>query len=344
MSLVEVSLFKAKPQIEATLAAGLVPMMVSSPGIGKSSLARKIADESNLVYIDLRIAALDPVYLEGLMVPTEGKIRHVPMEIFPLEDTPIPEGYKGWLINFDELTSAPKAVQAACYKVLLDRQIGTCRLHPQVKMIAAGNKATDDAVVYPMSTALRSRVVTYNIISDAEAWLQLANAKGFHPTLVAWITVHNAMLNNFMTSKSSVDTFACERTQEMLSKQLYALDKQGIPYANAAPLIAGTVGVAAFNSFFTFTEFAYEAVNIQQLRENPHVAVPANISAQWITMSNLSLIKDIEDYDLVFDYIDKFSSEFKIVFARMLAVRDPVNASTHPRINEWTMMASKTLC
>jgi hypothetical protein len=43
--------------------AGLVPYMVSSPGIGKSDIAKEIAKKGNLFLIDMRLAGCDPTDL-----------------------------------------------------------------------------------------------------------------------------------------------------------------------------------------------------------------------------------------------------------------------------------------
>ena len=93
--------------------AGLVPLVKSSPGMGKSAIIHEIAKERNLKVIDIRLAQLDPVELNGFPNFVNGKATYAPMDIFPTTDTPIPEGYDGWLLFFDELTSANRSVQAA---------------------------------------------------------------------------------------------------------------------------------------------------------------------------------------------------------------------------------------
>lgn len=45
------------------MTAGHVPYLRSSPGIGKSSIAKQIAKEHNLFFIDLRLAGCDPTDL-----------------------------------------------------------------------------------------------------------------------------------------------------------------------------------------------------------------------------------------------------------------------------------------
>lgn len=42
-----------------------------------------------------------------------GRADYAPFAHFPIEGDPLPEGYSGWLLFLDELTSALPAIQAA---------------------------------------------------------------------------------------------------------------------------------------------------------------------------------------------------------------------------------------
>lgn len=104
---------QAKSMITTCLRAKLVPLLLGSPGIGKSGIIRQIAEEFQLKVIDLRLSQCDPTDLLGFPDTSTGRGRYLPMETFPIEGDPIPEGYQGWLLFLDEFTSAPRAVQAA---------------------------------------------------------------------------------------------------------------------------------------------------------------------------------------------------------------------------------------
>ena len=55
----------AKELIIDAFKAGLVPMLTSNPGIGKSDIIRSIADEFKLKVIDLRLSQCDQVDLNN---------------------------------------------------------------------------------------------------------------------------------------------------------------------------------------------------------------------------------------------------------------------------------------
>lgn len=66
--------------------------------MGKSSLAKSIAERNGLKVIDLRLTELDSSDLNGLPYFKDGKSTFLPFDTFPLADTPIPDGYNGWLL------------------------------------------------------------------------------------------------------------------------------------------------------------------------------------------------------------------------------------------------------
>ena len=93
--------------------AKLVPMLIGSPGCGKSQIVHAIAKMYNLFVIDLRLSQCDPTDLLGFPHIFGAKAGYLPMNTFPIEGDKIPEGYSGWLLFFDEFNSAPPSVQAA---------------------------------------------------------------------------------------------------------------------------------------------------------------------------------------------------------------------------------------
>ena len=153
----QVKISQAIPMLASFIRAKLVPMLVGSPGCGKSQIIYKIAQDYNLKVIDLRLAQCDPTDLAGFPTVNGKKADYLPMAHFPIEGDEIPKGYSGWLLFLDEMTSAPPAIQAAAYKLILDRMVGSHHLHKNVAIVGAGNLETDNAIVQPMSTALQSR-------------------------------------------------------------------------------------------------------------------------------------------------------------------------------------------
>ena len=317
----QVSLKQATEFAYQTLKANLVPFLSSSPGIGKSAAVHQLAKRFNLKVIDIRLAQEDPTALGGFPSIVNGRSTYAPPERFPLEGDKIPDGYKGWLIFFDEINSAPRSVISAAYKIVLDRMIGEKHLHPNVRMIAAGNLATDNAIVNEMGTAMRSRVVHIHVTTHADNWLDFAAKAGFDSRVVSYLHYQANKINSFKQFGSSSDeTFACERTWEFVSKILkanYPDETTPVP-ADVAPLLAGTVGSTAYE-FVTYTEAFKDLPTIQQVLANPcGCALPVAPAVRYLMTGMLVGNTTMDNADKIATYVDRLPKEFAMVFIKLL--------------------------
>ena len=317
----QVSLKQATEFAFQTLKANLVPFLSSSPGIGKSAAVHQLAKRFNLKVIDIRLAQEDPTALGGFPSIVNGRSTYAPPERFPLEGDKVPDGYKGWLIFFDEINSAPRSVVSAAYKIVLDRMIGEKHLHPNVRMIAAGNLATDNAIVNEMGTAMRSRVVHIHVTTHSDNWLDFAAKAGFDSRVVSYLHYQANKINSFKQFGSSSDeTFACERTWEFVSKILkanYPDETKPVP-ADVAPLLAGTVGSTAYE-FVTYTEAFKDLPTIQQVLANPcGCALPVAPAVRYLMTGMLVGNTTMDNADKIATYVDRLPKEFAMVFIKLL--------------------------
>ena len=120
----KMNLDEVKKSVKLCMELQLTAFIQGSPGLGKSALVRDIAEEKNLKLIDIRLSQCDLTDLNGLPKTDGKKATFLPFDTFPLEDDPLPEGKDGWLIFLDELNAAPRSLQCAAYKIILDRMVG----------------------------------------------------------------------------------------------------------------------------------------------------------------------------------------------------------------------------
>ena len=109
----KIDIFQAEHLISIALQAQLVPMVHGSPAVGKSAVVKQVAKKFGLKVIDLRLSQCDPTDLMGFPSIKNDRAGYKPMDTFPIEGDPLPEGYQGWLLFLDECNSATRAVQAA---------------------------------------------------------------------------------------------------------------------------------------------------------------------------------------------------------------------------------------
>lgn len=318
---------------------GLTPLVTSSPGMGKSSIVQQIAKDYRLKLLDLRLSQCTPEDLQGFPMRNGNKATFTPFDTFPIEEDEIPEGYQGWLLFLDELTSASKPVQAAAYKLILDRQVGSYALHENVAIVAAGNKISDKAVVNQMSTALQSRLVHYEMTISSQEWLEYAYKQDLDHRIISFISYMPSKLMDFRPDHQDV-TFPCPRTWEFLSK---LIEGESICEKRGAR-IAGTIGEGAAVEFITFAREFDRIPKIDQIIKEPKtLAIPDEASTKYATMSMLIEHANKKNLAQIIPYIERFDIEIQIVFARGMAVKYPTLASDHDEFGKYVREMARFL-
>lgn len=307
---------QAKACVETCMKARLVPFLVSSPGMGKSSIVKEIADEYSLKLIDCRLSSMEPTDLQGLPWIQNGKAQFNPYSFFPLENSPIPEGYSGWLLFLDEFNSASRATQAAAYRVVLDREIGQHRLHSHCFVVAAGNKTSDNAITNPLSTAMLSRIIHLNMDVNFEDWRDnFAIPQHIDERVIAYLSMYPDKLMVFDPDKED-QTFACPRTWHFVSDLIKASGNQ--VDNSMIPLLGGAITVEHATTFVQFCNVYKELISIDQIVKDPSIEPPIATAVLWATIIHLINRTDTTNFDKVIKFIEKVPSTFQIVYVRSI--------------------------
>jgi len=320
---------QAKKHIARIMRAGLVAFMKGSPGIGKSAIVRELAEEFNLKMIDHRLSTSAPEDLSGLPhFNSKGEAVFAPFsDLFPLKDTPLPEGKDGWLLFLDEFTSAHKDVQAAAYKLVLDKMVGQHPLNERVVIVCAGNKETDRAIVNKIGTAMQSRIITLELQISFDDWLtKVALPQHYDNRIIAFLSMYNDKLFDFNPEHEG-NTFCCPRTWEFMNKLVDGEDVN----EDDAPLFGGTITNAVGVEFIAFSKLYKELVTINEILKDPeHAKIPTDNALKWATITHLFEKTTKDNFDDVVTYILRYSSTFQVLFFRGLLVRKPELKSEKP--------------
>lgn len=318
--------------IKAYVPAQIVPMITGSPGIGKSAVVHQVAKEYNLKVIDLRLAQCDPTDIGGFPTFNNGRATYAPMDTFPIEEDEIPEGYSGWLLFLDEMNSSSRAVQAASYKLVLDRMVGQHKLHSKVAIVCAGNLETDNAIVEELSTALQSRMAHVELSLNHETWCDWAMSNGFDHRITDFIKFKPNALYTFKPDHTD-NTYACPRTWEFLNRLMVNVDIQSPIFK---PLAAGVISEGVAFEFITFTKIYQSLPTIESILASPTTtSVPSEPSVLYAITGALSNHVKEETLDVLVKYIERLPSEFQV-----LTVKEIVHRNTEminkPSIQKWT--------
>ena len=335
--MVECTLAEAEILSMDIMRAGLVPYLVSSPGLGKSALAKQLAIQNQLKLVDIRLSQCDPADLQGfpMILPETAsgvvKAGYVPMDIFPVEGDPLPPNMAGWLILADELGSTGLAVQAAAYKVILDKMIGMHNMHENVLMMAAGNKRSDNAIVNKMGTAMQSRIITLIIRVCHEAFHRWADHNSLDHRVKAFLKFKPKLLHDFDPSHSDV-TFPCPRTWEFVSKIITPMKDPGY---EKLPILAGTVGQGAGREFLTYLKVYTKIPTVPQILGDPErIAFGDETSMHCALASMVAQAMDASNAATLAKFINRLEVDFQAVAYKAAIARD-YKIRKVPCIREW---------
>lgn len=314
--------------IHIALHANLVPFIKSSPGVGKSSIVAKVAEECNCKLIDHRLSTSMPEDLTGLPhFNSKGEAVFAPFsELFPLDDCELPPGKDGWIVFLDEINHASREVRAAAYKLILDRMVGQRKLHPNVRIVAAGNLTTDKAFATTESTAMQSRLVTLNMAVDFEVWLyDVAIPQKYDKRIIAFLSQFPSLLMDFNPSHKE-ETFCAPRTWEFVNRVVQVADvNNGI-----LPMLAGTITSGVAVQFIQFCQVYHSLVTVQQILASPEsLPVPGDLNTRWAVISIMMEAVTANNLDALSIYADRFDMSMRILFYRYL-MKTNGNLRRHP--------------
>lgn len=240
-------------------------LLRGAPGIGKSSIVRQVAEKLGIGCTTVLLSQLDRVDLCGLPSIEDGVTKwNVPL-FWPKDPNS-----KG-ILFFDEITSAPPDVQVAAYSIILDRCIPNSdyKIPDGWQIIAAGNCATDRAVVKSMSSALANRFTHFDLEASLADWNIWAVQNSLHPSVTGYINYKPDNLFK-MTGQNLERGWPSPRSWEGVSK---ALANFGANEKLLQKVVYGLVGPGAGVEFMAFHKISSQFDDVLNMLTNDKVPV-----------------------------------------------------------------------
>jgi len=336
----DVNAVTLKECLTRDLKAGLVPMVASSPGLGKSDVIRSIAKEFNLKVIDLRVSQCEPVDMQGFPSVVNNRMTFMVPEYFPIEGDEVPAGYDGWLLFLDEFNSGNKQTEAASYRLILDREVYKYKLHKRCLIVAAGNLTTDRAIVNTASTATTSRLTHYRMVVDHKVWIDWANANDVDHRIISFIKFKPDVLHKFNPTTSEL-TFPTPRTWYMASKVLKGTDKIDLVTKTR---LAGTVGEGAAVEFSTYASIYQTLPTIEQILSDPKSGwrVPKEPSEQYAITTMLAHNINKDNIADIITAIERLPLDFQVITFKDIYKKYP-ELKNHELIRKWLVAHSSSI-
>lgn len=170
------------------------------PGVGKSTVAKRIARNLGAKMFDIRANNLSPDVAAGVtMMDMDTKTTvWMPPYWLPAED-----GSDGPVVLFfDELASADDRVRKPLFSVFLDRELNGRKIPDNCFVIGAGNESETGTMVFELDNATRTRFVNFRIIADFTSWVEeFAPEAKVTPTTIAYL---KANIHNFCNTEKAL--------------------------------------------------------------------------------------------------------------------------------------------
>jgi hypothetical protein len=208
------------------------------PGVGKSDIIKQLGEEMSAHVIDVRLSLWDPTDIKGIPYFDSNSNTMVWAPPAELPNEELASKHPHVILFLDEMNSAPPAVQAAAYQLILNRRIGQYRLPNNTIIVAAGNRETDRGVTFRMPAPLSNRFIHLEIRVNWDDWFDWAVTNKLHTDVIGFLTLNKKDLHDF-DPKSSGKAFATPRSWTFVSELLTDNDTDDTTLTD---LTSGTVG------------------------------------------------------------------------------------------------------
>ena len=301
-----------------------------APGIGKSSIVKKIANDKDLEFIDLRLSLLDPTDLKGIPffnAETKEGVWAKPSFL------PSLEGSKG-ILFLDEINTAPPAVQASAYQLILDRRVGEYELPEGWSIVAAGNRETDRGVVYKMPPPLANRFVHFEMEVDFIDWKNWAYAVKIESSIIAYLAYDKSMLFTF-DPRSNEKSFATPRSWEYVD----SIIKSGIESELILDSISGAVGRESAIGYLSFKKVMKDLPDLNNILDGSLTTLEEEDSKVMMALA-IGLVNALlensndESIDNVLKFSLQLPGEFSIMLVKDMQQND-IDVESSSQWGEW---------
>ena len=227
------------------------------PGIGKSDIVKQLGEDLGAHVIDVRLSLWEPTDIKGIPYFDSNHNKMVWAPPSELPDADMAAQHKYIILFLDEMNSAPPAVQAAAYQLILNRRVGQYYLPDNVFIVAAGNREADKGVTYRMPAPLANRFIHLEMTVSWDDYSFWATENRIHKDVVGYLTFSKKDLYDF-DPKSTSRAFATPRSWTFVSE---LLEDDDCDENTLTDLISGAVGEGLALKFMAHRKHASKMPN-----------------------------------------------------------------------------------
>lgn len=317
---------KLSKALKVNALAGLDSMIWGPPGVGKSDIARQVADDLGAQFFEIRANLYDPVDVRGgLKVEKQDDGSYRTKYGVP-EDYPDPDLLGPVCMFLDELPNAPKATMNAFLQLTLDKKLGTYICPKDTFIIAAGNRAIDRAAVHEMPTPLKGRFQHYTVEANLDDFCAWAYQNDIDPSITSFLRYRPKLLHDIDPSQYASPT---PRTWAFLSQKL--------PFMNDMFYdTASCVGDGPAGEYLAYKAIYKDLPDINDIMTKPSsTQVPVDTAVLYAVCGLIASVVDQTNFKNAMKYISRLPSEYQVIAVRDVLAKDRT-LTQEPSFTKWT--------
>ena len=340
----QLNINEAKDLIK-TIGHELTPIIVSEPGVGKSSILKMLeldmgSDEYDFIYVDCPVK--DMMDIAASIPNHQSKsLEYYVSSLFRMDSG------KKKVIMLDEFMKAPKLLQVIFTRLMLERTVGDVPL-PEGSIVFGTSNNSSDGVGDSMMAHAANRVCLVQMRKPrADEWNDWAAKNAVARPIRAWAAMNPKAFRSYLDPdqqdneyifkpSSTAKSFVSPRS--LAKASVIVSNKDNLTENTLATALAGTIGESAARSMAAFIALEGKLVSFKDVIANPKtVTVPDDVSAQVMMMFEaVDYIENQTDLTAYMEFVGRIkSAEVQSIFFTMMMRSKPRVARYNQKITDW---------